>query len=199
MENSESNAAPKKSYAETKQIALLFGLTVRRIQQLTQDGILQTEKVGRQRKYDLLGSVRRYIDYLQKKVSEKGGGTQEDVENGSRKLRAEADLKQTKAEIARLELEEIQGKMHRSEDVEALTNDLVFAIRGMLLSLPGRLAIDLAALTIPAEISTRVRKEVDEILNELSNYEYNPDAYKKRVRDRQGKDFDEETDSDDQA
>ena len=63
---------PKKNMVETKQIALLFGLTVRRIQQLTQDGILQTEMVGRQRKYDLLGSVRRYIEYLQKRVSEKG-------------------------------------------------------------------------------------------------------------------------------
>ncbi len=45
--------APKKNMVETKQLALLFGLTVRRIQQLTQDGILQTEMVGRQRRYDL--------------------------------------------------------------------------------------------------------------------------------------------------
>ena len=43
--------APKKNMVETKQLALLFGLTVRRIQQLTQDGILQTEMVGRQRRY----------------------------------------------------------------------------------------------------------------------------------------------------
>lgn len=193
----ENNLTPKKSYVEAKQIALLFGLTVRRIQQLTQDGILQTETVGRQRRYDLLSSVRRYIDYLQKRVSERGsGGTQEDAENESRKLRADADLKQTKAEIARLELEELRGKMHRSEDVEALTTDLVFAIRGMLLALPGRLAIDLAAITVPSEISTRIRKEIDVVLIELSNYKYSPEAYKKRVRDRQGKDFDDDADSD---
>lgn len=197
MENEENSLTPKKSYVEAKQIALLFGLTVRRIQQLTQDGILQTEKVGRQRRYDLLSSVRRYIDYLQKRVSERGSvGTQEDAENESRKLRADADLKQTKAEIAQLELDELRGKMHRSEDVEALTNDLVFAIRGMLLALPGRLAIDLAAITVPSEISTRIRKEIDAVLIELSNYKYSPEAYKKRVRDRQGKDFDEDADGD---
>ena len=191
---------PKKNMVETKQIALLFGLTVRRIQQLTQDGILQTEMVGRQRKYDLLGSVRRYIEYLQKRVSEKGtgNGTQEDADNESRKLRADADFKQAKAEMAQLELDEIQGKLHRSEDVEAMTNDLVFNVRSMMLALPGRLAIDLAAITEPTEISNRVKREVDAILIDLSNYKYNPEAYKKRVRDRQGKDFEESTEEGDE-
>ncbi len=191
---------PKKNMVETKQIALLFGLTVRRIQQLTQDGILQTEMVGRQRRYDLLGSVRRYIDYLQKRVSEKttGNGTQEDADNESRKLRADADLKQAKAEIARLELEEIQGKMHRSEDVEAMTNDLVFNVRSMMLALPGRLAIDLAAISEPTEISNRVKREVDAILIDLSNYRYNPDVYRNRVRDRQGKDLEENIEDSDE-
>lgn len=190
---------PKKNMVETKQIALLFGLTVRRIQQLTQDGILQTDTIGRQRKYDLLGSVRRYIEYLQKRVSEKsvGNGTQEDADNESRKLRADADLKQTKAKIAQIELDEIQGKMHRSEDVEAMTNDLVFNIRSMMLALPGRLAIDLAPITEPTEVSTRIKREIDTILTDLSNYRYNPDAYKKRVRDRQGKDFEESEQSTD--
>lgn len=194
MANGESAAGmPKKNYADAKQLAILFDLTVRRIQQLTQDGVLQTETVGRQRKYDLLAAVRQYIKYLQRRVETKSGGngTQEDADNESRKLRAEADLKQTKAAIAQLEYDEIQGKMHRSEDVEALTNDLVFTIRGMLLALPGRLAIDLAAVNSPNEVSTRVRKEVDAVLNELANYKYNPDAYEKRVRDRQGKDFEE--------
>ena len=190
--------APKKNMVETKQLALLFGLTVRRIQQLTQDGILQTEMVGRQRRYDLLGSVRRYIEYLQKRVSEKSGGngTQEDADNESRKLRADADLKETKAAMAEAEYDEQLGRLHRSEDVEAMTNDLVFAIRGMLLALPGRLAMDLAPITKPTEISTRVRTEVNAILAELANYKYDPDAYRKRVRDRQGKDFEKPEDSD---
>lgn len=190
--------APKKNMVETKQLAILFGLTVRRIQQLTQDGVLQTEVVGKQRRYDLLAAVRRYIEYLQKRVSEKSGGngTQEDADNESRKLRCEADLKETKAELAKMDLEETQGKMHRSEDVEAMTTDLVFSIRGMLLALPGRLAIDLAPINKPAEISTRIRAEVDAVLLELSNYKYDPSAYVKRVRDRQGKDFEEPEDSD---
>lgn len=180
-----SAKAPQRNYVETKIIATLFGLTVRRIQQLTQDGILKTEQVGKQRRYDLLDTVRRYIAYLQEKCNSKGGN-KDDAENESRKIRADADLKATKAEIAELELQELKGEMHRSEDVEAMTTDLVFTIRGMMLALPGRLAIDLANINSPAEISERIKQEVHAILLELSNYSYDSDAYKKRVRDRQG-------------
>ena len=176
---------PKRNMVEAKVIATLFGLTVRRIQQLTQDGVLQTELVGKQRRYDLLQTVRRYIGYLQEKVNNKGGG-KDDTENESRKIKADADLKATKAEIAAMELAEFKGEMHRSEDVEAMTTDLVFVIRGMMLALPGRLAIDLANIDKPAEISERIKQEVNAILLELSNYKYDPEAYKKRVRDRQG-------------
>lgn len=189
MAETTGTAAPRKNYVEAKTIAALFGVTVRRIQQLTQDGIIQTEQVGKKRRYDLLATVRSYISYLQDRVNSRGGGTQEDTDNESRKLRADADLKETKARIAELEYDEIQGRMHRSEDVEAMTNDLVFAVRGMLLALPGRLAIDLAAIDKPMEISNRIRAEVNAILTELSGYKYDAEAYKKRVRDRQGKDF----------
>ena len=67
-----------------------------------------------------------------------------------------------------------------------MTTDLVFTIRSMMLALPGRLAIDLAPIDKPAEISERIKQEVHAILQELSNYTYDAEAYKKRARDRQG-------------
>lgn len=178
-------------------VAKLFGLTVRRIQQLTQDGVLATEKVeGNKRRYDLLQTVQKYIGYLQEKVAKKGE-SKDDAQNESRKIKADADLRAAKAEIAEMELKELRGEMHRSEDVEAMTTDLVFTIRSMILALPGRLAIDLAPLNKPAEISERIKQEVNALLLELSNYKYDADAYRKRVRERQGlsdllKDDDEE-------
>ena len=170
---------------EAKVLATLFNISVRRIQQLTQDGILTTEVVDKKRRYNLLNSVRAYIAYLQQRVERKGA-TKEDTQNESKKIEAEADLKSTKARIAKLELQELEGQMHSSEDVEAMTTQLVFTIRGMLLSLPGRLAIDLAPIDKPAEISQRVKQEVNTILLELSKFKYDPEAYKKLVRDRKG-------------
>ncbi|MBQ2361997.1 MAG: hypothetical protein II287_00115, partial [Bacteroidaceae bacterium] len=40
---------------------------------------------------------------------------------------------------------ELEGKMHRSEDVEAVMTDLVYTIRSMLMALPGRLAVDVVS------------------------------------------------------
>ena len=187
----------KRTMVDATFVAKLFGLTVRRIQQLTQDGVLATEKVeGNKRRYDLLQTVQKYIGYLQEKVAKKGE-SKDDAQNESRKITADADLRAAKAEIAEMELKELRGEMHRSEDVEAMTTDLVFTIRSMILALPGRLAIDLAPLNKPAEISERIKQEVNALLLELSNYKYDADAYRKRVRERQGlsdllKDDDEE-------
>ena len=175
----------KRTMVDATMVAKLFNLTVRRIQQLTQDGVLATELVDKKRKYDLLLTVQRYIAYLQEKVVKKGEN-KDDAQNESRKIKVDADLRAAKAEIADMELKELRGEMHRSEDVEAMTTDLVFTIRSMMLALPGRLAIDLAKITKPAEISERIKQEIHAILLELSNYQYDADAYKKRVRDRQG-------------
>lgn len=175
----------KRTMVDATMVAKLFNLTVRRIQQLTQDGVLATELVDKKRKYDLLLTVQRYIAYLQEKVVKKGEN-KDDAQNESRKIKADADLRAAKAEIADMELKELRGEMHRSEDVEAMTTDLVFTIRSMMLALPGRLAIDLAKITKPAEISESIKQEIHAILLELSNYQYDADAYKKRVRDRQG-------------
>ena len=55
-----------------------------------------------------------------------------------------------------------------------------------LLSLPGRLGVDVATVSSAAECSEVIKKAVCEVLDDLSHYEYNPEEYKKRVRERQG-------------
>lgn len=175
--------ADNQNLQTTQVIAKIFGVSTRRIEQLKAEGVIKGQ--GRPTKYDLLPTIQAYIKYL----SDKAHGREQkesDTENESRKIKADADLKATKAEIADLELQELKGEMHRSEDVEALTSDLVFTIRSMMLALPGRLAIDLATINKPTEISERIKQEIHAILLELSNYKYDAAAYKKRVRDRRG-------------
>lgn len=186
-ETKETKAASKEvpGYVPTKDIAVLFGLTVRRIQQLTQDGIIQTNQTAAGRRYNVVATTKAYIAYLQDKVNGKVGNT-EDSKLESEKLSAEVEIKQTKAAVEKLRLKELEGTMHRSEDVEALTTDLVFAIRSMIMALPGRLAVDVSDLKTPAEVSERIQQEINEILRELANYKYDPEEYKRRVRDRQG-------------
>ena len=60
-------------------------------------------------------------------------------------------------EDAKAEADELQGKMHRSEDVAAMTTDLIYAIRGAMMALPGRLAVDVASANSPAEAAEIIR------------------------------------------
>lgn len=76
--------------------------------------------------------------------------------------------------------------MHSAEDVEAMTTDLCLAVRSSLLSMPGRLAVDVAEAQNTAEVSEIIKKAVNEILDDLTRYEYNPEEYRRRVRERQG-------------
>lgn len=166
-------------------IGKLFGVTERRVQQLAQEGIIPA--VSRKPyKFDLLPTVQAYIRYLSDKANGKGSKKGDDVQAESDKLRAEADLKQHKAKIAEMQLAELEGTMHRSEDVEAMTNDLVYTVRSMVMALPGRLAMDVVQVASANEASALIRSECYKILEELANYKYDPEIYQRRVRDREG-------------
>lgn len=176
---------PKQNLQSTDIIAKLFDLDVRRVQQLAKEGILPAAS-QRPYKFDLLPTVKAYIRYLRDRANGKEAKTADTVKAEADKLRAEADLKQSKAKIAELQLKELEGKMHRSEDVEALTNDLVYTARSMIMALPGRLAMDVVQAGSANEASALIRTECYKILNELAGYQYDPEAYRRRVRDREG-------------
>lgn len=176
---------PKQNLQSTDIIAKLFDLDVRRVQQLAKEGILPAAS-QRPYKFDLLPTVKAYIRYLRDRANGKEAKTADTVKAEADKLRAEADLKQSKAKIAELQLKELEGKMHRSEDVEALTNDLVYTARSMIMAFPGRLAMDVVQAGSANEASALIRTECYKILDELAGYQYDPEAYRRRVRDREG-------------
>lgn len=176
---------PKQNLQSTDIIAKLFDLDVRRVQQLAKEGILPAAS-QRPYKFDLLPTVKAYIRYLRDRANGKEAKTADTVKAEADKLRAEADLKQSKAKIAELQLKELEGKMHRSEDVEALTNDLVYTARSMIMALPGRLAMDVVQAGSANEASALIRTECYKILDEFAGYQYDPEAYRRRVRDREG-------------
>ena len=113
------------------------------------------------------------------------------------KRQSEAQLKLSKAQLAKMEVEELKGKLHRSEDVEGFTEDLIYTIRAALLSLPGRLSVDVTAAQSPAEAAEIIRKEVHKVMRELAAYHYDPEKYAEKVNERRdwsnaGRSYDEE-------
>lgn len=162
-------------------IAKIFGVTTRQIEYLQKNGIIKGE--GKPSKFDLFPTIQAYIKYLEARAKGKEKN-EKDGKNESAKIEADAKLKKSKAEIAELQLKELKGELHRAKDVEDIMTDHVLMIRSLLMGMPNKLAVDLAETNNAAEVSERIREEVYFILNELVNYEYNADEFKKRVRER---------------
>lgn len=176
-------AGENQNLQSIKVIATIFGVSTRRIEQLKAEGIIKGE--GRPTKYDLLPTIQAYIKYLSDKANGRAK-KDKDGENESRKLKADADYRSAKAEREELRLKELKGELHKAEDVEAITTDHVLYLRSMLLSMPGKLAMDCANLDTAPEVANRIKEEVYAILESLANYRYDPEEYKKRVREREG-------------
>lgn len=176
MEQTTLTTLNDETVVNTTTMAAVLGLTVRRVQQLIQDGTLQTESKGR---ILLIENVQRYISYA-------GNGriSEEEQKLEIAKKAADVKIKKARADILRLEAEELKGNFHRSEDVEAITTDLVMSIRSMLTSLPGRLAVAVAQHDSAEECSIIIKEQINDVLNALSDYEYNPKKYEERVRQR---------------
>ena len=187
-------ADPKreKIHSETivtsAEIACVLGVTSRRVHQMVDEGVIST--VGKN-EYVLTDCVQRYIKFLNRNLPD-----EDDTKLERAKRVAETQLKASKARMAKLEAEELEGKMHRSEDVAAVTGDLIYTIRSALIALPGRVAVDAAAAQTPAEAQTVIRKEVFRVMQELSEHEYDPEEYEARVRERLQWDAAKEDDDD---
>ena len=185
-------ATPKKEkppetpgYNTTEAIAGLIGVTPRWVRELTTQGVLVRHKVPAGERYNVIESVKAYCQYLRDKLANRESKLTPN-EQEKKKLDADIRIKEAKAALLELQQNELEGKMHRAEDLQEYITDLVFTIRGALIALPGRVAVDVVATKTAAEASHIIRAEVYRILEELSNYKYDPDYYAERVRDREG-------------
>lgn len=159
----------------TTELACVLGITGRRVRQMAEDG--QFEKSDGS--FNLCDCVQRYINSVSNGTKSKKEAEIELVTKNS-----EAVIKQSKAKIAKMEASELEGQMHRSEDVAVFMDDLIFTMRAALMALPGRLAVDVASVQTAAEASDIIRKEANKIMLEISEHQYDPKAYADRVRER---------------
>ena len=164
----------QETEVSSSELACVLGITARRIRQLAEDGVLNRISEGR---FNLADSVQSYMATLDKRKSVSSSEQE--------KLEVEISFKKARAIKATLEAKELQGKMHRSEDVAALTEDLIYSLRSGLMALPGRLAVDCASVSSAAEVAEIIKVEVHKLMEELSRYKYDPEKYAEKVRERQ--------------
>lgn len=97
-------------------IAQLFGVTVRRIQQLTQEGVLPTTETVDGRRHDLVPTIQSYVQYLSDKAYGKNRSEKE-LELKEQKMKAEIALKESQGELHQLKTAIAAGKYIAVEEV----------------------------------------------------------------------------------
>ena len=135
------------------ELATLFHLTERRIQQLAKDKIIPKAKRG---KYDLMAAIRGYVKYLQERAAGRAEGTYNDTTDikteRKRLIKAQAD----KTEC---ENQKLRGELVSFALVQDVLCETAVLYASSIDALPGRLANELAGLNDPAEIKARLFDE----------------------------------------
>lgn len=153
-------------FYESKVIAQLFGVSVRRIQQLTQEGIIETTQVpGEGRRYELVPTIQAYTKYLADKAYGREQSDRE-AELKEQKMKADIALKESQGELHRLKTEIAAGKYIAVEEVRLDYERFFVAFKNFAMSLPTRLVDEISSYLEPLE-ARRVEKELHQRVRNL--------------------------------
>lgn len=167
MSETAKTKLDEKTVVNTKTIAKMFNMTERNVRYLVEEGVISRVTHGR---YDLIDTVSRYITFL--KMSFDGMDESKVMESLEYEKWLHEKAKREKAEI---ELAHIKKEMHKADEVEKVQNHMVMAFRSKMLSLPSKVALQLANKDDPKLIEAILERDIHEALSELA--EYNPMQY----------------------
>lgn len=159
-----------KGMYRTEVIAQLFGVTVRRVQQLTQEGIIKTTQVLEDghtvRRYDLVPTIQAYVKYLSDKAYGKAHRTDKEIELREKKMQADIALKESQGELHKLKTEIATGQYISIEEVQLDYARFFIVFKKFAMSLPARLTGMLSGQMEPADLR-RCEKELASETNHL--------------------------------
>ena len=145
-------------YYRVEIIAQLFGVTVRRIQQLTQEGVLPTTETVEGRRYDLVPTIQSYVKYLSDKAYGKNRSEKEN-ELREQKMRAEIALKESQGELHRLRTDIAAGKYISVEEVILDYTRFFVTFKNFAMAIPARVADMINGYAEPVEVR-RIEKAI---------------------------------------
>lgn len=163
-DNTENST--EKGYYKVDVIANLFGVSVRRIQQLTQEGVISTVQTAHGRRYELAPTIQKYVKYLSDKAYGKSKSEAEEKLK-EQKLRAEIALKESQGELHRLRTEIAAGNYVSVEEVKIDYSRFFMSFKKFAMSIPSKLAGRLTGFVDPVEVrqlENELQKEVTKLL-----------------------------------
>lgn len=162
------NSSTGVQYVKVEIIAQIFGVSVRRVQQLTQEGIIKTTEVPKEgRRYELLPTIKTYIQYLSDKAYGKSRSERE-AELREDKLQAEIDLKKSQNELHKLKHDIAAGKYMDIEEVVLDYQKFFTTFKRFSLSIPSRLVSMVSDCVNPME-ARKIEKAMDDEVKRMLN------------------------------
>jgi phage terminase Nu1 subunit (DNA packaging protein) len=155
-------------WANATAISKLLGKGVRRIQQLTQEGVLETEipPGGGARKYRTCETVQKYIAHVEAKAQETGENSRT-AELNLKKLEAEVELKESQGQLHRLKTAIAEGKYISAEQATEELAEFMAAFKKFTKNIPPRAVGALAGNADPVTVRVLKKsmgKELDTML-----------------------------------
>lgn len=147
-----------------KELAQCLGISTRQVRNLRDEGLFHNVKGNRG--YVLETCVQEYINF--KVNAEMGRSASVSIE------RIKADHESIKKDISALKLRRMRQELHEAADVEAFLSDMLTRFKKRLLSLPSKIAMQIAGekdINVLIQVLTR---GFNEALEELSRYD--PDS-----------------------
>lgn len=144
---------------DAKAVARFLDVSERRVRQLRDEKVIDEARPGL---YDLADTTRKYINYLRKRNPESETAVDYNTER--------ALLVRAKRKNEEFDLLVKENQLHRSEDVETVLSNMLINFRSRLLAIPAKLSPILAKKTDKAEIFKLMKEQVDDALNELSDF-----------------------------
>lgn len=170
MAETESAKSEKvKGYATKAEIAALFGLSGRRIEQLVADGVIDRKTTKGGVMFNIADTVHKYVKYLSDKAYGKERSETE-AKLKEQKLRAEVALKESQGELHRLRTDIAAGKYISVEEVQLEYQRFFVIFKKFALSIPSKLAGRLSGFVDPVEvrrIESDLKEEVTRLLKEF--------------------------------
>jgi len=160
-ETVEKSEQIKVKLVDAKELASVAGVDVRRIQQLTQDGVIKKEPGG---KYDFVRAVHNLLVFYRQKSDSRRSAESEEM--------AGEKIKQinVKRRLEELKLKQLEGELHKAEDIERMIGGMLTRLRINLLAIPMGLAPTLREMDDTMEIADKLAERIRRALNEAADF-----------------------------
>ena len=150
-------------------LADMLGIKQTTVRHLASSGVMPRVSSGR---YKMRDCVHNYVMQLRiQSKNPESGSTDQKPELRDMQAKHEA----IKLQMSDMQLKLMQGKLHKSEDVEKVMTNMLASMRAKLLSLPSRVAPRVAETSDPTEVMTILQADIYDALHELS--EYTPEMF----------------------